>query len=200
MQSAGEFNVAQGQLLLLLAAGSHSKGWTLRLPLLLLQWHSLEICRSPKDAPLVLHAQVDEDKSGEIEFAEFLRLAERQKQAQARPDNGDTVEAFVALGGKVTTGLAGRFVGNFYNMTAAGLLVHLTGCLFVVRQWCAKQLGSTLETAQVSLAPALSLLMKVVSGPGCAAQQSICCSQAPVAVCAVCISVSSHVNATAAGR
>eukprot|EP00891_Asterochloris_glomerata_P002937 jgi/Astpho2/2937/Aster-x0120 len=44
--------------------------------------------------------QVDEDKSGEIEFPEFLRLAERQKQAQARPDNGDTVEAFVALGGK----------------------------------------------------------------------------------------------------
>ena len=55
----------------------------------------------------MLYAQVDEDKSGEIEFPEFLRLAERQKQAQARPDNGDTVEAFVALGGNVSSGLAG---------------------------------------------------------------------------------------------
>ena len=79
---------------------------TQQVGLLRLQWRSLVICRSLEAAPLVLHAQVDEDKSGEIEFAEFLRLAERQKQAQARLDNGDTVEAFVALGGKVSTGLA----------------------------------------------------------------------------------------------
>ena len=109
----------------------------------------------------MLHAQVDEDKSGEIEFAEFLRLAERQKQAQARPDNGDTVEAFVALGGKVDALCA---------VTAAGLLVHLTGCLFVVQQCCAIQTAFALKRCTGLPGTSLSLSGK----GGCKAW--LCCS------------------------
>ncbi len=81
----------------------------------------------------MLHAQVDEDKSGEIEFPEFLRLAERQKQAQARPDNGDIVEAFVALGGKVGIGLAGWSGGHSCDTTAASATCRLR---FLMHQWC----------------------------------------------------------------
>ncbi|GHP10857.1 SH3 domain-containing YSC84-like protein 1 [Pycnococcus provasolii] len=45
-------------------------------------------------------SQVDDDASGEIEFAEFLKVIENQKAAQAAADDdSDTVEAFVALGG-----------------------------------------------------------------------------------------------------
>jgi hypothetical protein len=47
-------------------------------------------------------AQVDVDGSGGIEFSEFVRIIEQQKeQQQCREDEADTVEAFVALGGKV---------------------------------------------------------------------------------------------------
>ena len=45
-------------------------------------------------------SQVDDDNSGEIEFAEFLKVIENQKASAAKAsDETDTVEAFVALGG-----------------------------------------------------------------------------------------------------
>lgn len=47
---------------------------------------------------------MDEDRSGEIEFSEFLKVVEKQKlEAAAVNDDSDTVEAFVALGGNVST-------------------------------------------------------------------------------------------------
>ena len=45
-------------------------------------------------------SQVDDDNSGEIEFAEFMKVIENQKVSAAQvSDETDTVEAFVALGG-----------------------------------------------------------------------------------------------------
>mmetsp|Transcript_41702 Transcript_41702/g.77758 ORF Transcript_41702/g.77758 Transcript_41702/m.77758 type:complete len:149 (+) Transcript_41702:80-526(+) len=45
-------------------------------------------------------ADVDEDGTGEIEFAEFLRAFEKQRGgAQEIEDELDTLDAFVALGG-----------------------------------------------------------------------------------------------------
>ena len=45
-------------------------------------------------------SQVDDDGSGEIEFAEFLKVIETQKASAAKAnDESDTIEAFVALGG-----------------------------------------------------------------------------------------------------
>lgn len=45
-------------------------------------------------------SQVDDDNSGEIEFAEFLKVIENQKASAAKAnDETDTIEAFVALGG-----------------------------------------------------------------------------------------------------
>jgi len=45
-------------------------------------------------------SQVDDDNSGEIEFAEFLKVIENQKDSAAKAnDETDTIEAFVALGG-----------------------------------------------------------------------------------------------------
>ena len=45
-------------------------------------------------------SQVDDDNSGEIEFAEFLKVIENQKATAAKAnDETDTIEAFVALGG-----------------------------------------------------------------------------------------------------
>jgi hypothetical protein len=44
---------------------------------------------------------VDDDNSGEIEFAEFLKVIELQKaSAEKANDETDTIEAFVALGGR----------------------------------------------------------------------------------------------------
>ena len=46
--------------------------------------------------------QVDSEARQEIDLDEFLRLVESQKQVGgADTDDTDTVEAFVALGGKV---------------------------------------------------------------------------------------------------
>merc|ERR1712110_1346991 len=45
-------------------------------------------------------ADVDEDGTGEIEFAEFLQAFEKQRGgAQVVEDELDTIDAFVALGG-----------------------------------------------------------------------------------------------------
>ena len=46
--------------------------------------------------------QVDEDGSNEIHFAEFLKIIEAHKARQSGTDqdDADTLEAFVALGGK----------------------------------------------------------------------------------------------------
>mmetsp|Transcript_48854 Transcript_48854/g.146021 ORF Transcript_48854/g.146021 Transcript_48854/m.146021 type:complete len:149 (-) Transcript_48854:207-653(-) len=45
-------------------------------------------------------AEVDEDGTGEIEFAEFLRAFEKQRGGtQELEDELDTIDAFVALGG-----------------------------------------------------------------------------------------------------
>eukprot|EP00929_Paragymnodinium_shiwhaense_P014774 TRINITY_DN122735_c0_g1_i1.p1 TRINITY_DN122735_c0_g1~~TRINITY_DN122735_c0_g1_i1.p1 ORF type:complete len:149 (-),score=53.32 TRINITY_DN122735_c0_g1_i1:180-626(-) len=45
-------------------------------------------------------ADVDEDGTGEIEFAEFLQAFEKQRGgAQVIEDELDTIDAFVALGG-----------------------------------------------------------------------------------------------------
>ena len=46
--------------------------------------------------------QVDEDRSGTIDFKEFLSVIEKQKSEEAtQNDETSTVEAFVALGGQV---------------------------------------------------------------------------------------------------
>ncbi len=46
-------------------------------------------------------SQVDDDNSGEIEFAEFLKVIENQKTAAAKAnDETDTIDAFIALGGQ----------------------------------------------------------------------------------------------------
>ncbi|KAK9809046.1 hypothetical protein WJX72_008371 [[Myrmecia] bisecta] len=57
--------------------------------------------QAPSDEELfVMISQVDEDRSGEIEFPEFLKVVEKQKKDAAQQnDETDTVEAFVALGG-----------------------------------------------------------------------------------------------------
>mmetsp|Transcript_22619 Transcript_22619/g.27300 ORF Transcript_22619/g.27300 Transcript_22619/m.27300 type:complete len:148 (-) Transcript_22619:793-1236(-) len=59
--------------------------------------------QNPTDEELFLMiSQVDDDGSGEIEFAEFLKVIENQKSANAqRDDETDTIEAFIALGGNV---------------------------------------------------------------------------------------------------
>ena len=45
-------------------------------------------------------SEVDEDNSGEIEFAEFLRCIQNQKaKIAAKADDSETIAAFVALGG-----------------------------------------------------------------------------------------------------
>merc|ERR1712151_400158 len=44
-------------------------------------------------------ADVDEDGTGEIEFAEFLRAFEKQRGGVAELNELDTIDAFVALGG-----------------------------------------------------------------------------------------------------
>ena len=45
-------------------------------------------------------SEVDEDNSGEIEFAEFLRCIQNQKaKLAAKADDSETVAAFAALGG-----------------------------------------------------------------------------------------------------
>ena len=45
-------------------------------------------------------SQVDDDNSGEIEFAEFLKVIENQKTTAAKAnDETDTLDAFIALGG-----------------------------------------------------------------------------------------------------
>eukprot|EP00747_Dinoflagellata_sp_TGD_P163694 gnl/TRDRNA2_/TRDRNA2_182651_c0_seq1.p1 gnl/TRDRNA2_/TRDRNA2_182651_c0~~gnl/TRDRNA2_/TRDRNA2_182651_c0_seq1.p1 ORF type:complete len:149 (-),score=62.16 gnl/TRDRNA2_/TRDRNA2_182651_c0_seq1:92-538(-) len=47
-------------------------------------------------------ADVDEDGTGEIEFAEFLQAFEKQRGgAQVLEDDLDTLDAFVALGGNL---------------------------------------------------------------------------------------------------
>jgi hypothetical protein len=49
---------------------------------------------------LVSCLQVDEDNSGEIEFSEFCKVIIKHKAATAKNgDEGDTLDAFVALGG-----------------------------------------------------------------------------------------------------
>ena len=49
---------------------------------------------------LVACLQVDEDNSGEIEFSEFCKVIIKHKAATAKNgDEGDTLDAFVALGG-----------------------------------------------------------------------------------------------------
>lgn len=46
-------------------------------------------------------SEVDEDNSGEIEFAEFLRCIQNQKEKlAAKADDTENVAAFVALGGQ----------------------------------------------------------------------------------------------------
>jgi len=46
-------------------------------------------------------ADVDEDGTGEIEFAEFLRAFEKQRGGQQEiEDEEDTIDAFIALGGE----------------------------------------------------------------------------------------------------
>ena len=46
-------------------------------------------------------SQVDDDYSGEIEFAEFLKVIENQKTTAAKAnDETDTIDAFIALGGQ----------------------------------------------------------------------------------------------------
>eukprot|EP00397_Hematodinium_sp_SG-2012_P068413 GEMP01110943.1.p1 GENE.GEMP01110943.1~~GEMP01110943.1.p1 ORF type:complete len:149 (+),score=46.13 GEMP01110943.1:116-562(+) len=47
-------------------------------------------------------SDVDEDGTGEIEFAEFLRAFEKQRGgAEQLEDEEDTIDAFVALGGEL---------------------------------------------------------------------------------------------------
>lgn len=49
----------------------------------------------------MVSCQVDEDRSGTIDFKEFLSVIEKQKLEEAtQNDETSTVEAFVALGGK----------------------------------------------------------------------------------------------------
>ena len=46
-------------------------------------------------------SQVDDDNSGEIEFAEFLKVIENQKTTAAKAnDETDTIDEFIALGGQ----------------------------------------------------------------------------------------------------
>ncbi|KAF4668507.1 hypothetical protein FOZ61_006348 [Perkinsus olseni] len=55
-------------------------------------------------------SDVDEDGTGEIEFAEFLRAFEKQRGGQSEiEDEADTLDAFVALGGnRDSTGFVDR--------------------------------------------------------------------------------------------
>lgn len=47
--------------------------------------------------------QVDDDGSGLVEFDEFVKCIEKNKAASQRnADDGDTVDAFVAMGGNVS--------------------------------------------------------------------------------------------------
>ncbi len=45
-------------------------------------------------------SQVDDDGSGSIEFPEFLKVIEAQKEASAaQDDESDLIDAFVSMGG-----------------------------------------------------------------------------------------------------
>eukprot|EP00742_Colponemidia_sp_Colp-10_P004939 GILJ01005275.1.p4 GENE.GILJ01005275.1~~GILJ01005275.1.p4 ORF type:complete len:174 (+),score=32.50 GILJ01005275.1:3228-3749(+) len=44
-------------------------------------------------------SEVDEDMSGQIDFSEFLRVIEKQKNAHEVDDETDMIDAFVAMGG-----------------------------------------------------------------------------------------------------
>lgn len=47
-------------------------------------------------------AQVDDDGSGSIEFPEFLKVIEAQKEAATQQnDESDLIDAFVAMGGNI---------------------------------------------------------------------------------------------------
>ncbi len=47
---------------------------------------------------------MDEDCSGEVEFSEFIKCIEKNKlSSQRKEDETDTVDAFVAMGGNVST-------------------------------------------------------------------------------------------------
>eukprot|EP00316_Scyphosphaera_apsteinii_P022478 CAMPEP_0119307484 /NCGR_PEP_ID=MMETSP1333-20130426/7968_1 /TAXON_ID=418940 /ORGANISM="Scyphosphaera apsteinii, Strain RCC1455" /LENGTH=153 /DNA_ID=CAMNT_0007311037 /DNA_START=13 /DNA_END=474 /DNA_ORIENTATION=- len=58
--------------------------------------------QDPTDEELFdMIAEVDSDGSGEIDFAEFLKVISSQKSKLAKQDDeSDTVDAFIALGGK----------------------------------------------------------------------------------------------------
>lgn len=52
--------------------------------------------------------QVDQDNSGEIDFPEFCNVILKHKAATAKnQDEADTLDAFVALGGNVSSVAAG---------------------------------------------------------------------------------------------
>lgn len=61
-------------------------------------------CITSKDFVLVIWAmQVDQDGSRCIEFKEFVRVIQINKQMSAKDaDEADTLDAFVALGGNVS--------------------------------------------------------------------------------------------------
>jgi hypothetical protein len=65
-------------------------------------------CCSPAAGPLRLPArlppQVDEDCSGQVELSEFIKCIEKNRlSSQRKEDETDTVDAFVAMGGNVST-------------------------------------------------------------------------------------------------
>lgn len=56
--------------------------------------------QNPSDEELAaMIKSVDDDGSGEIEFTEFLKVIELNKEAAGDSDENDTVDAFVAMGG-----------------------------------------------------------------------------------------------------
>lgn len=58
---------------------------------------------------MLVHLQVDEDGSKEIEFAEFVKVIQINKAMSEKcADEQETLDAFVALGGNVREGAHAR--------------------------------------------------------------------------------------------
>ena len=97
-------------------------------------------------------SQVDDDNSGEIEFAEFMKVIEIQQASNAKvSDETDTIEAFVALGGNADK------TGEI-STEKLRAVVKVRGCLLFQSRLCGAPMWKSLIP---KTAPNVSLLFSL---------------------------------------